>query len=78
MNGLHFDRDSEERAVELFAANVLKAGKAYLDSGDETPYIPLLESRDQCVSRGIRRLSASGQRGPGAICTDKKLCFGYR
>jgi len=39
MNGLHFDRDSEERAVELFAANVLKAGKAYLDSGDETPYI---------------------------------------
>jgi glucosyl-3-phosphoglycerate synthase len=39
MNGLQFDRDSEERAVELFAANVLKAGKAYLDSGDETPYI---------------------------------------
>jgi glucosyl-3-phosphoglycerate synthase len=39
MNGLHFDRDSEERAVELFAANILKAGKAYLDSGEETPYI---------------------------------------
>ena len=39
MNGLHFDRDAEERAVELFAANVLKAGKSYLDSGEETPYI---------------------------------------
>jgi glucosyl-3-phosphoglycerate synthase len=39
MNGLQFDRDAEERAVELFAANILKAGQAYLDSGEETPYI---------------------------------------
>ena len=40
MNGLTLDRHAEEQAVELFAANILKAGEAYLDGGDEMPFIP--------------------------------------
>ena len=40
MNGLTLDRDAEERAVELFASNILKAGESYLESGEETPFIP--------------------------------------
>jgi glucosyl-3-phosphoglycerate synthase len=40
MNGLKLDRHAEEQAVELFAANILKAGEAYLDGGDEMPFIP--------------------------------------
>lgn len=40
INGLHLDRDAEERAVELFASNILKAGESFLQSGEETPYIP--------------------------------------
>ncbi len=40
MNGLEFDRHAEEQAVELFAANILKAGEAYLQCGEETPFIP--------------------------------------
>jgi glucosyl-3-phosphoglycerate synthase len=40
INGLHLDRDAEERAVELFASNILKAGESFLNSGEETPYIP--------------------------------------
>jgi len=40
MNGLSLDRHAEEQAVELFAANILKAGEAYLEGGDETPFIP--------------------------------------
>lgn len=40
MNGLTLDRHSEEGAVELFASNILKAGEAYLEGGDETPFIP--------------------------------------
>ncbi|MEM6710300.1 MAG: glycosyl transferase [Pseudomonadota bacterium] len=40
INGLTLDRDAEERAVELFAANLLKAGESFLESGDETPFIP--------------------------------------
>jgi glucosyl-3-phosphoglycerate synthase len=40
INGLQLDRDAEERAVELFASNILKAGESFLQSGEETPYIP--------------------------------------
>ena len=40
MNGLHTDRHVEEKAVELFAANIMKAGQSYLDNPMETPFIP--------------------------------------
>ncbi|PLW76217.1 glycosyl transferase [Cohaesibacter celericrescens] len=40
MNGLHTDRHEEERACELFAANIVEAGAAYLDNPMETPFIP--------------------------------------
>jgi glucosyl-3-phosphoglycerate synthase len=40
MNGLDLDRHAEEQAVELFASNILKAGEAYLEGGEETPFIP--------------------------------------
>ena len=40
MNGLHLDRHKEERAVELFAANIVEAGRTFLDNPMETPFIP--------------------------------------
>jgi len=40
MNGLHVDRHKEERAVELFAGNIVDAGKTFLDNPMETPFIP--------------------------------------
>ena len=40
MNGLPLDRHAEEEAVELFAANILEAGKQFLDNPLETPFIP--------------------------------------
>lgn len=40
INGLTLDRDAEERAVELFASNILHGGQSFLESGEETPYIP--------------------------------------
>ncbi|WP_306117697.1 MULTISPECIES: glycosyl transferase [unclassified Roseitalea] len=40
MNGLHVDRHAEERAVELFAANLVEAGHTFLDNPMETPFIP--------------------------------------
>jgi glucosyl-3-phosphoglycerate synthase len=40
MNGLKLDIDSEERAVELFAQNIMKAGGSFLDNPMETPFIP--------------------------------------
>ena len=40
MNGLTLDRHSEEKAIELFAANIVKAGKTFLETPHETPFIP--------------------------------------
>ena len=40
MNGLKFDRHKEEEAVELFAANVVKAGEEFRENPMDTPFIP--------------------------------------
>lgn len=40
MNGLSLDIHSEEKAVELFAQNIMKAGEAFLDRPMERPFIP--------------------------------------
>lgn len=40
MNGLYVDRNVEEKAVELFAANIMAAGQTYLENPMETPFIP--------------------------------------
>lgn len=40
MNGLTLDIHSEEKAVEMFASNIMKAGQSFLDNPMETPFIP--------------------------------------
>jgi glucosyl-3-phosphoglycerate synthase len=40
MNGLKLDIHNEEKAVELFARNIMKAGESFLDNPMETPFIP--------------------------------------
>ena len=40
MNGLTLDIHSEEKAVELFAQNIMDAGEAFLDKPMDTPFIP--------------------------------------
>lgn len=40
MNGLNFDIHSEEKAVELFARNILQAGQSFLDNPMEKPFVP--------------------------------------
>ena len=40
MNGLKFDRHAEEKAVELFAKNIMNAGESYLSNPMETPFMP--------------------------------------
>lgn len=40
MNGLYVDRHGEEQAVELFAQNIVEAGKHFLENPMETPFIP--------------------------------------
>ena len=40
MNGLSSDIHQEEKAVELFAQNIMKAGEAFLEKPMDTPFIP--------------------------------------
>ena len=40
MNGLKLDIHSEEKAVEMFARNIMKAGQSFLENPMETPFIP--------------------------------------
>ena len=40
MNGLKIDIHTEEKAVEMFAENVMTAGQIFLDKPMDTPFIP--------------------------------------
>ncbi|WP_448212617.1 glycosyl transferase [Colwellia sp. MEBiC06753] len=40
MNGLNLDIHIEEKAVEMFAMNIMIAGQTFLDNPMETPFIP--------------------------------------
>ena len=40
MNGLKLDIHSEEKAVEMFAENILTAGSTFLEQPMQTPFIP--------------------------------------
>jgi glucosyl-3-phosphoglycerate synthase len=40
MNGLSIDRHREERSIELFAENIMRAGSIFLENPHETPFIP--------------------------------------
>ena len=40
MNGLTFDSHIEEKTVELFALNIMKAGESFFENPMETPFIP--------------------------------------
>lgn len=40
MNGLVVDRHEEERCIELFAENLMRAGHFFLENPHETPFIP--------------------------------------
>tara|TARA_Y100000815_G_scaffold112052_1_gene100702 strand:- start:282 stop:1493 length:1212 start_codon:yes stop_codon:yes gene_type:complete len=57
MNGLRLDRHTEEQAVELFAANIMEAGKTFIDNPMETPFIPnwsRVRSAEPDIMRALR------------------------
>ena len=40
MNGLQFDIHGEEEAIELFAENIMEAGRHFLERPMDAPFIP--------------------------------------
>jgi glucosyl-3-phosphoglycerate synthase len=59
MNGLDFDLHAEERAVELFADNIISAGEAYLDRPMERPFIPSWSRVQSAMPEMLKRLEAA-------------------
>ena len=66
MNGLSFDRHSEESAVELFSGAIIEAGQAFVDTPSEKPFIPswsrvqsafpdMLDRLHEAVEKEMRR-----------------------
>ncbi|GHE02408.1 glycosyl transferase [Defluviimonas sp. 20V17] len=65
MNGLSVDRHTEEKSVELFAANIVEAGNVFLENPMETPFIPNW-SRAQSANPDILRLIREAVREDNA------------
>jgi glucosyl-3-phosphoglycerate synthase len=59
MNGLSFDIHEEEMAVELFARNIMDAGRAFLEHAMETPFIPSWNRVVSAVPDIFERLAAA-------------------
>ena len=68
VNGLHFDRDAEERAVEAFATNVLISGQDYLQTGQRPALCPLVESGEKRLSVCARATGENRGFGLRRIC----------
>ena len=56
MNGLQFDSHTEEKAVELFAINIMKAGEAFILNPMDTPFIPTWSRVKSAIPNFLNRL----------------------
>jgi glucosyl-3-phosphoglycerate synthase len=56
MNGLSYDRHSEERAIELFGENVMRAGASFLDNPMETPFMPTWDRVESAIPHILEEL----------------------
>ena len=69
MNGLSLDIHSEEKAVEMFARNIMKAGQSFLDNPMETPFIPswnrVLSAMPDVLERLYEAVELDGQEMGG-------------
>ena len=56
MNGLQFDSHTEEKAVELFALNIMKAGESFFKNPMHTPFIPTWSRVKSAIPDFLERL----------------------
>ena len=56
MNGLKFDSHNEEKAVELFALNIMKAGESFFKNPMDTPFIPTWSRVKSAIPDFLERL----------------------
>ena len=59
MNNLNFDSHIEEKTVELFALNIMKAGESFFENPMETPFIPTWNRVLSAIPEFLDRLKLS-------------------
>ena len=59
MNDLNFDSHIEEKTVELFALNIMKAGESFFENPMETPFIPTWNRVLSAIPDFLDRLKSS-------------------
>ncbi len=59
MNSINLDIHKEEKAVELFAENIMNAGEAFLEKPLETPFIPTWNRVESAKPGFMKRLKAA-------------------
>lgn len=62
MNGLTLDIHSEEKAIEMFAKNIVAAGQAFLDRPMETPFMPTWNRVQSAIPEILDELKEAVER----------------
>jgi len=68
INGLKLDLHSEEKAVELFALNVMKAGNHFLENPTERPFIPSWNRVNSALPSLVGELLVSVEADMAEFC----------
>ncbi|MDB3998543.1 glycosyl transferase [Litorivicinus sp.] len=68
INGLKLDLHSEEKAVELFALNVMKAGNYFLENPTERPFIPSWNRVNSALPSLVGELLVSVEADMNEFC----------
>ena len=59
MNGIEYDHDLEEQAVELFASNIMIAGDSFFQDPMATPFIPTWSRVNSALPNFLERFKNS-------------------
>ena len=62
MNGLTLDVHNEEKAIEMFAKNIVSAGQIFLDNPMETPFMPTWNRVQSAVPDILEELKDAVER----------------
>ena len=62
MNGLSFDYHIEEKAVELFASNIMKAGYTFFENPMDTPFSPTWSRINSAIPDFLNRFKEVVER----------------
>ena len=62
MNGLSFDYHIEEKAVELFASNIMKAGYTFFENPMDTPFSPTWSRINSAIPDFLYRFKEAVER----------------